>query len=372
LYNLDLAQLGYKEDFIGLASGLTTAGALAGSLPAGALINRIGVKRALLACALLVPAACALRAVPGSSTFLLVTAFAGGFVSSLWAVIQAPAVAQLTRPDSRTLGFSLIFSSGISIGFLGGLVGGRLPHWLAANAGRVPSARDMRMALLAGCGLSMLALIPAFRLRLAERWDALQKSEVPLRSLWRFLVPAAIWNLAIGAVNPFFSLYFTKHWSMPVQEFGTLFGGAKVLSLISMLFAAAYFRRTSIAQGVARTQLAAAAALAFLAVSPVIWFALPAYLAFESFEWMAEPGCYGLMTNLVTPEQRTSASALYFLVASSAHVLSAALAGAAIARVGYLPVILFAACTALIAALAFQSLLRDRAPAAQALAHSRL
>jgi hypothetical protein len=56
---------------------------------------------------------------------------------------------------------------------------------------------------------------------------------------------------------------------------------------------------------------------------------------------------------------------------SSAHVLSAAVAGAAIARVGYLPVILSAAFTAIIAALAFQSLLRDRGLAAQALAHSR-
>jgi predicted MFS family arabinose efflux permease len=344
-----------------------TAGALAGSLPAGALIGRFGVKRSLITCAFAVPAICALRAVVDNSTLLLVTAFAGGFVSSIWAVIQTPAIAQLTRPDSRTMGFSLIFSSGISLGLLGGLVGGRLPQWVAGH----PSAAGMRIALLIGCGISLMALLPAYRLRLHDNLELVEKSALPLRSLWRFLVPAAIWNFALGAVNPFISLYFTKHLNMPVQEFGALFGGAKVFSLAGMLLAAAYFRRTGITSGVARTQIAAAAALALLALAPGAWLAIPAYLAFESFAWMYEPGCFGLLANMVAPEQRASASALYFLVASSASALSAALAGAAIAQVGYLAVICSAAFTAVIAAIAFQTLLRDRAPATPVLAHSR-
>jgi MFS family permease len=373
LYNVYLARVGYKEDFIGLATSLMTAGALAGSLPAGAIIGKLGVRRALILCTLAVPLACALRAVPGNTAALLITAFVGGFVSSLWAVIQAPAVAQLTPPDSRPFAFSLIFSSGISIGFFGGLLGGRLPQWFSRNGAALPSASDLRVALFLGCLVSLLAVIPAAGMQLRDRIEPDAKADIPLRSLWRFLVPAAIWNLAIGSVNPFISLYFTRHLSMPLQEFGSLFGGAKVLSLAAMLIAAAYFRRTGIVQGVARTQMAAAIAMAALAFSPMLWFAVPAYLAFESFEWMAEPGCYGLMTNFVSPDQRTTAAALYFLVASSAHVVSSALAGAAIARYGYPPAILGAAGVAFIAALAFQSLLRatGKVPATPALARSR-
>lgn len=371
LYNLYLAQAGYKEDFIGLATGLMTAGALSGSLPAGTLIQRWGVKKALLVCVAAVPLICALRAVLDNSAFLLVTAFLGGFVSSVWAVIQTPAVAQLTTTESRPFGFSLIFASGISLGFLGGLIGGRLPGWLAGHSSRLPPAAGMQIALLIGCAIALLALFPASRLRLSEPIEGREKLALPLRSVWRLLLPAAIWNFALGSVNPFVSLYFTKHLSLPLQDFGTLFGAAKIFSLVGMLSVSAYFRRAGIASGVARTQIAAALALACMAGSSAVWLAIPAYLAFESFAWMYEPGCFTLLANLVAPGQRAGASALYFLVASSSSALAAAIAGAVIYRVGYPAMLSSAAGLAVIAALAFQTLLRDTAPATQALAHSR-
>ena len=371
LYNLYLAQIGYKEDFIGLASSIMTAGALTGSLPAGSFIQRWGVKRALLACVVAVPLICAVRAVSGEAAFLLVTAFLGGFVSSIWAVIQTPAVAQLTGVESRPFGFSLIFASGISLGFLGGVIGGRMPGWVSSYSHSLPAAAGMRMALLAGCGIAMLALIPAWRLRLADPVESETRITLPFRSIWRFLIPAAIWNFALGSVNPFLGLYFTKHLSLPVQDFGALFGGAKILSLGGMLAASAYFRRVGIANGVARTQMAAAVALACMAISPGVWTAVPAYLAFEAFVWMYEPGCFGLLANVVAPEQRARASALYFLVASASSALAAAIAGAAIAHAGYLAVLSSAAIAAVIAALAFQTLLRDTAQVSPVLAHSR-
>jgi MFS family permease len=371
LYNLYLAQIGYKEGFIGLASSIMTAGALTGSLPAGTLIQRWGVKRSLLACVAAVPLICAVRAVAGEDTFLLVTAFLGGFVSSIWAVIQTPAVAQLTGVESRPFGFSLIFASGISLGFLGGVIGGRLPGWVGSYSHSLPSAAGMRIALLAGCAIAMLALIPAWRLKLADPIESETRFTLPVRSIWRFLVPAAIWNFALGSVNPFLGLYFTRHLSLPVQDFGALFGGAKVLSLIGMLSVSAYFRRVGIANGVARAQIAAAAALACMALAPGIWTAIPAYLAFEAFVWMYEPGCFGLLANVVAPEQRARASALYFLVASASSALAAAISGTAIAHAGYLAVLFSAAIAAAIAALAFQTLLRGTAQADPVLAHSR-
>lgn len=371
LYNLYLAQIGYKENFIGLASSIMTAGALTGSLPAGSLIQRWGIKRSLLACLFAVPLICAIRAVADQSTFLLVAAFLGGFVSSIWAVIQTPAVAQLTGVESRPFGFSLIFASGISLGFLGGTLGGRLPGWVAKYSYHITPAAGMRAALLTGCGVAILALIPASRLKLTTRIENEARPALPFRSIWRFLVPGAIWHLALGAVNPFLGLFFTKHLNLPVQDYGTLFGGAKILSLVGMLSVSGYFKRVGIATGVARTQIAAAIALACLAFSPGIWTAIPAYLAFEAFVWMYEPGCFGLLANVVAPEQRARASALYFLIASSSSALAAAVAGEAIARTGYLAVLSAAAITAIIAALVFQALLRDTAEASPVLAHSR-
>ena len=53
------------------------------------------------------------------------------------------------------------------------------------------------------------------------------------------------------------------------------------------------------------------------------------------------------------------------------NALASALAGAAIAKVGYLAVLSSAAVTAVVAAIVFQTLLRDTTQAGPVLAHSR-
>ena len=48
LYNLYLLQLGFRENFLGLMSGVMTAGSVAGSLLAVVAMQRFGIRRTLL------------------------------------------------------------------------------------------------------------------------------------------------------------------------------------------------------------------------------------------------------------------------------------------------------------------------------------
>jgi predicted MFS family arabinose efflux permease len=76
-----------------------------------------------------------------------------------------------------------------------------------------------------------------------------------------------------------------------------------------------------------------------------------------AFQWMSEPGMFSLLMTRVAPTERSGASALNFLVISSANAIAAAAAGLSFARFGY-PVVLAAiAGLALIAAFLFRTLL---------------
>jgi predicted MFS family arabinose efflux permease len=80
-----------------------------------------------------------------------------------------------------------------------------------------------------------------------------------------------------------------------------------------------------------------------------------------SLQYMSEPGLFHLLMNRVAPEQRSGASALYFLATSLAGSLAAFAGGAAISRFGYPPVLVASGCVAMASALLFRSLVREKA-----------
>jgi predicted MFS family arabinose efflux permease len=80
------------------------------------------------------------------------------------------------------------------------------------------------------------------------------------------------------------------------------------------------------------------------------------FMGYSAFQWMSEPGMYSLLMSQVSAPERTGASALNFLVVFSANAIAAALAGAALSKYGYSPVLGTAAVVALLAAVLFRTL----------------
>ena len=78
LYNLYLLKLGFRENFLGLMSGLMTAANIAGSILSVFAIQRFGMRRTLMAAFTLSAGLSALRALVTSGPALLVLAAAGG------------------------------------------------------------------------------------------------------------------------------------------------------------------------------------------------------------------------------------------------------------------------------------------------------
>jgi predicted MFS family arabinose efflux permease len=349
LYNLYLLDLGFKEDFLGWTTGAMGLGTIAGSLPAGLLVQRFGLRKALLVCLALTSAISAFRSACTSGTWLLCLAFFGGAAAGLWAVCVPPIVAQLTDDKNRPFAFSIVFSSGIGFGVLAGLVGGYLPKWMLFLAPRHTAVGAKQAALLLACGLAGLALWPASRLEFKFA-TAPETRHYPRNSfVFRFFPALAVWSFATGAFTPFFNAYFSHGLGISVERIGKIFSLGQLVQALAVLAAPFVFRKFGLLTGILYTQILGAFALEWLATGPRGWSVAVAYAGYTSFLWMSEPGMYSLLMNNVKPGERAGASGLNVLVISGTQAIAAAAAGVAFARYGY-PVVMTVIGTAILAA----------------------
>jgi MFS family permease len=325
LYNLHLLDLGYREDLLGVVSGSSTAGAVAGTIPAAFLARRFGLRNSLVASFALTACITALRALVVSRGPLIALAFLSGLVLAVWAVLLAPMIAQAVPEKPRPAAFSIFFASMIGIGIAGGWVGGRLPLLLHGK----------QAALLMAAGLVALAIWPAARLKPGTRAAPVGARIYPRGAfLLRFLAPFALWHLATGSFNPFFNAYFA-HLRFPVERIGLIFSGAQLTQVITVLLSPFIIARSGLVGGIVWMMMATALGLAGLAAEPPGAAAALAYTAYVAFQWMSEPGMNTLLMNHVDERERGGASALMYLVAFSAQALAAFGAGALLPHAGY-------------------------------------
>jgi len=357
LYNLYLLDLGYREDFLGLVTSATTVGSLVGALPAAWMAGRLGLKRSLLLGFAGSGAVSALRSVVSGEGPLLGTALVGGMLASVWFVLFAPVVSSLSSERKRALGFSLFVASGIGMGVLGGLVGGRLPGWFQTSFGLAHPAPAKQLALLTGSAIMLLASWPALRLRLSAAPPREPRTILWSPFLARFMPALAVWSFAVGTFNPFYTAYFSRRLHAADSQIGLVFSAAQLVQVGAVLLAPLVLRRFGVVGGIVSLQLAAAGALALLAPGPPLVTAGVLYTVFMSFQSMCEPGTYSLLMNQVRTTERNGAAALNFLVLFSAQAVAAVTAGAAITRLGYPWLLGTSSALALVAAFLFRRLL---------------
>ncbi len=357
LYNLYLLQLGFREDFLGTMSGLMTAGSVVGSILAAAATQRYGLRRTLLAGFVLTACISALRAYVTFPPALLGLAAAAGVSFSPWPVALSPIVAQLTTAKSRSLGFSLVCSSGIAIGIAGGLAAGHMPGWLLRFHLATSRVESFRESLLIGCAFVLLALWRFWRIDMGTAQPDKRIFTRPSPILIRFLLAMAVWNLGTGMLNQFFNVFFATRVHLPVAQIGTVFAIAQAAQVGAILLAPLVFRKFGLIRGISGMQYATGLALIGLAIGGGPVWAATGYAAYMMFQYMSEPGMFTLLMEGVPEGERGSASALNFVVAFSGQAIATATAGHLLTNFGYPPVMIGAAVVCAGAALLFRVLL---------------
>jgi len=335
LYNLFLLDRGNKEDFLGLMMGTMNIGSIASTIPSGILVHRLGLRRALSLCLVLVSSVSIIRTVITPRSALLCFAFLGGFATTIWAVAISPAIARLTDERSRPYGFSLMFSTGIGVGVVSNLVASRMPVWFAQISPAFSNAQAKQLALLVACAIVAFGLIPLSRVQFASLPPGERKIYPRDPFIWRFLPALAVWSLVTGSLSPLSNVYFSQYLRVPLKSMGIIFSLSQLLQVFGVLAAPFLFRKLGLVSGIASTQLAAAVLLGLLAATSGPLSAPIIYVGFTAFLWMSEPGLFTLLMDRVAPGEQAGASSLNFLVISVSQAIAVAMTGSAFLRVGY-------------------------------------
>jgi MFS family permease len=175
------------------------------------------------------------------------------------------------------------------------------------------------------------------------------------RFVVRFLMVWAIWNLATGSFNPFFTTFFARLHT-PVARIGSIMAGSQLAQVLALMLAPLILRKMGLVTGTAAMLMATALAMGGLAAGPAGWGVAAVFMAYTSCQWMSEPGINTLLMDRVREQERTGAAALMMLVAFAAQLVASLAGGATIARFGYSTMLCYAAGLAAVAAVAFRAL----------------
>jgi len=372
LFNLYLADLGFREDTMGRLVGAMTLGTALGTVAAAALARRAGLRLTILVALCGLSLALAWRAV-ASATSLTAASFLAGFFLAGWFVTNAPAIAALSfstaAPDARqsALPFSFNTALGIGVGAAGGFLAGWLPGWLPGAS----AAATKRMALLAAAALPAVATLVIVRLRFPEiphsalriPHSFLLRSSPSRAFLLRFLAAVSVWYVFSAGFLPFFNVYLRNRMGASLETIGGIFAATQVAQALAVLLMAPLIAWLRPVRAVVLTQLLAAAALFALWPVETLHAAAALCLVYLSFQVMSEPGLQSMLMSRMQPEERATASAANLLLMFGMQALAGAAAGALIAARGYSALFIALGATGLIAAALFGGLFARAFPA---------
>lgn len=329
-----------------------TLGTLVGTLPAGVVARRTGVKPMLILCFVSASALNAARVVWMWEPAQIGLAFLAGLAMCMWGVCFLPAVARLTTEANRTSAYSLIFSASMGTSILGGIVCGYLPQWLRAAGIAMQVADIKRLILLGACGVALVGLLPVLNLQTFNQPpknapDDIQSTPgIQLRRLLlqpfllRFLPLMASWAAVLAAFTPFGNVYLSRVLHVPLGQIGLIFSATQVVQFCMGLLAPVIFRLLGLVKGIAATQIIAALALALMAGATYPRLAMALYLTFSAAQWMCAPGLYNLVMNETPDAERSTAAAMTLFCNALAGSAATAGAGILFTQFGYPPVLL--------------------------------
>ena len=373
LFNLYLVDLHFNERAIGLVGGAFTLGSVAGTLPAGWIARRTGLRPLITGCLTLAPLLGVARTLFAEESAQIGLAFLAGVAMSIWGVCFLPAIAGLTSERNRSSAFSLIFSVSIGTSALGGLLCGYLPDWLRLAGHAMQEVEVKRWILIVSCGIAALGLLPLAAFRTPPAQTESQNCEEGKRPRWRlnpflvrFLPAMALWTAVLASFTPFANVFLARDLHISLSRIGLIFSAAQIVQLCVVLLSPLVFRRLGLVTGIVATQIATAASLAGLAAFHDVRLAVALYLSFSALQWMSSPGLYNLLMSRTPERERSSAAAMTLFCNALLQSGATALAGMLFTQFGYPRVLVGIAAFAFIVALLFGTLV---APAATTTAH---
>jgi MFS family permease len=382
LLNLYLIRLGYGPELIGLVN---SAGALIFALtavPAGALGERWGSRRImlaglglLLAGSMLLPLADAL-APAWRLPWLLATDTVLYLGLALYFVNTAPYLMEAISAEQRNRVFSFQTALSSLSAFAGSLIGGFLPPIIATVlAMRSDQPAPYRYALMiAGLTLlpAMLALRAAHPNPTAIRRDAApadansaallsNAAAIPILGLMVVIALIRVLQVAgLAVTTTFFNVYLDAELLVPTAQIGAIIALGRLLGVPAALTTSALTARFGNRAVVIGASMGTALSIVPLAIIPHWSAAGLSFIGVIALSWIRYASALVFFLELVPPARRATVSGVTEMAAGICFTLMTFGGGYVIALLGYQVLFLVGAALTGLSALAFWVAFRGR------------
>ena len=368
VYNLYLLDLGFQEGFIGRVTASMTLGSLAATLVSSFLLDRLGLNRAIQACAVLMALSLGSRASAEHPSVLLLLAFLNGIALGIWMVAAPPFLAQNTSQATRSLAFSLNYGGSIATGALAGIFVRESVTWIPYLVQAEVSGRLLHQWLLhASAALVLPASLLLFCLNItapgssvaSPAGSSLRIPSGTLSFLFRLLPVIVFWSFFTGGFAPFFNVFFHQKYQQSLHAIGSIFSLSQVCQVLAVLTMPLAVRKLGRFSALFSMQLAASLALLMLVFANQVHYAGAIYLTYLSFQAMCEPALEQFIMDSVPVGTRNFMSSWRYAILFTVHAFASVVAGTLIERHGYVPLLLMLAASGTSAALSFYFFFRS-------------
>ncbi|HEU0005634.1 MAG TPA: MFS transporter [Terriglobia bacterium] len=366
VYNLHLLEFGFNEAVIGKIASALTLGSLAVTLLTGRLLTRYGENRVIQSCVLATAILLPLRSATHAVWWLIVAAFLNGASIGGWMVSAPPFLARNTDPERRTWAFSLSYGSSIATGALAGLIVGFVSRDLSiwAWVRQFTGFSAKQCVLLASAASVLLGFFVLLFLRQRGTLSAnAVQTNIPFvnsaamttsrRFILQLLMVLVLWSFFVGSFPPFFNVYFHKQFNQSLDGIGIIFSVSQLCQLSAVLCMPWLALRLGRIRAISSVQFASALVLPALIVISNVQLAGLVYLAYLSFQVMAEPALESFIMDSVLPEERNKVASLRYMALFSVQALAVLVSGFAITHFGYSFLLVAMALLGIAASLAF-------------------
>lgn len=333
LYNFYLDALGLGEGVMGVAAAALTAGGITALVPAGALVDRMGVRPAYLMAAALGFAGLTAGAFMTEPWTIYGAAFVAGAGASTWRVVSGPALMRLATGALRARAFSWNVALLVGSGALWIAVSGALPRWLERLFG-MTTLGGLRGALVVGAAGTLAAAFVFLATRIADgsRQDAAlpeggqagagppasgvaPKGAFARRPLAGVRIPGRlvflvclvfVWMTGSALVLPFFNIFFQREHGMSIDRIGLAFGAAQALTALVIAASGELAARFGTARALTVWMLLFAPALWALSMVETLGLAIGLFL----FQGLVPPATNPLIDQVLlegAPERQQGA-----------------------------------------------------------------
>lgn len=272
--NFYLGALGLGASWQGFINALPALALVVSGIPAAALARRISFARTLQIGAGLATLGFLLLAFANGAGLAVAGAFVQGVGAAFLVVSGAPFMANHSTERGRVTLFSAQMALMTGAGFLGNLVGGRVPEWYGALAG--VGARDLesiRVALLAGGVFQLLGLLPMAFLRPSGK-PRPQGRTLQVRAkgtMARLVLPNLLVGLGAGATIPFLNVFIEGKFGVSYASLGALFAWTSLATAVAVLVQPWLVERFGRMRAILFVQAASLPFLVILGFAPALW-----------------------------------------------------------------------------------------------------